>query len=91
MTVKWIVYILECRDHSLYTGITIDIKKRLAAHRSGTASKYTRSRLPVRLVYQERCSSRPDALRRETMIKEMKRSDKLDLIAGRCGGDAETR
>jgi putative endonuclease len=80
--VKWIVYILECSDHSLYTGITLDLEKRLDAHRLGTASKYTRSRLPVRLVYEERCPSRPDALRREIIIKQMKRSDKLDLIAG---------
>ena len=78
---KWTVYILECSDRSLYTGITNDLVKRLDAHVSGTASKYTRSRLPVRLVYEEYHRSRPEALKREMMIKEMKRADKLDLIA----------
>ncbi|MDH3214661.1 MAG: GIY-YIG nuclease family protein [Candidatus Krumholzibacteria bacterium] len=77
---RWIVYIIECRDQTLYTGITTDIAKRLQSHRKGTASKYTRARLPIRLVYKEGHPSRRSALRREVMIKEMKRSDKLDLI-----------
>lgn len=77
---KWFVYILECRDHTLYTGVTNDVEKRLSAHQKGIASKYTRSRLPVRLVYKESCQSRGDALKRESMIKELPRSDKLALF-----------
>jgi predicted GIY-YIG superfamily endonuclease len=50
---RWVVYILRCRDGSLYTGITNDLTKRLAAHRAGTGARYTRARLPVRLVYRE--------------------------------------
>jgi putative endonuclease len=79
---KWIVYILECSDKTLYTGITNNMEKRLAAHQNGTASRYTRSRLPVRLVYEEKCQSRSRALRREMIVKELKRSDKLDLVRG---------
>jgi putative endonuclease len=74
------VYILECDDKTLYTGITNNIEKRLEAHQSGIASRYTRSRLPVRLVYEETCPSRSSALKREVIIKDMTRSDKLDLI-----------
>ena len=77
---SWIAYILECADKSLYTGITCDMERRLVAHQKGTASRYTRSRLPVKLVYEETCSSRSSALKRESMIKHMTRADKLLLI-----------
>jgi len=76
----WRVYILCCRDRTLYTGITSDLEQRLAAHRDGTASKYTRARLPVRLVYQEPHSDRSSASRREAEIKKLSRSAKLALI-----------
>ncbi len=77
----WIVYILECADKTLYTGITSSIDQRLAAHRRGTASKYTRGRGPIRLVYQEIHASRSGALKREAAIKGMRRPEKQALIA----------
>jgi putative endonuclease len=76
------VYILECSDGSLYTGWTNNIEKRLKAHNAGTASKCTRSRLPVNLVYTERAETRGEALSREAAIKKLDRQGKLDLIAG---------
>ena len=78
----WSVYILECGDGSLYTGITIDLRRRLAAHQRGAASKYTRSRLPVRVIYQEAHHTRSSALRREAHIKTLTHGDKLGLILG---------
>ncbi|PYP69609.1 MAG: hypothetical protein DMD41_16575, partial [Gemmatimonadetes bacterium] len=63
--VSWTVYLLRCRDGSLYTGITNDLARRLARHRAGTASAYTRARRPLRLVYTEGQPSRSAALRRE--------------------------
>lgn len=74
------MYILRCRDGSLYTGITNDLTKRLKAHAVGKASKYTRSRLPVQLVYEEPRRSRSSALKREVEIKKLPRSRKLCLI-----------
>ncbi|CDC68009.1 MULTISPECIES: GIY-YIG nuclease family protein [environmental samples] len=75
------VYILRCGDGSLYTGATTDIANRLAVHRSGKGAKYTRSRLPVELAYQEEAEDWPAALRREAAIKRMSRAQKLALIA----------
>jgi len=74
------VYVLRCGDGSLYTGITNHLARRLAAHRAGTASRYTRSRRPVRLVYQERRRTRSAALRREAAIKRLPRAAKLELL-----------
>ena len=74
------VYILRCGDGSLYTGATTDIVRRLALHRSGKGSKYTRSHLPVELAYQEQVEDWPAALRREAAIKRMSRARKLALI-----------
>lgn len=76
----WVVYVLRCADGSLYTGITNDLDRRLAAHRAGTASRYTRSRRPVRLVYRERRRSRSAALKREAAIKRLPRAAKLRII-----------
>ncbi len=76
----WTVYILECADHSLYTGIALDPVKRLAAHNQGRGAKYVRSKLPVRLLYQEICLTKSSALRREAVIKQLSRSSKLALI-----------
>lgn len=81
----WTVYILRCADGSLYTGITNDLARRLAAHRAGSGARYTRSRLPVRVVYTERRRDRGGALRREAAIKGMTRSGKLALIRRREG------
>ena len=73
---RWLVYILRCSDGSLYTGITNDLPKRLKAHTAGRASKYTRSRLPVRLAYSEPQKSKSAALKREAAIKRMSRAEK---------------
>jgi len=77
---RWTVYLLRCRDGSLYTGITNDLARRLAAHRAGKASAYTRSRRPLRLVYREPARDRSAALRREAAIKRLTREAKLELI-----------
>lgn len=77
---SWFLYILECSDGSLYTGVTKNIERRLAQHNAGTASKYTRVRRPVTLKYIEECGTRAQALVRECGVKELPRSDKLDLI-----------
>ena len=75
------VYILRCRDASLYTGITTDVARRVAVHNRGKGAKYTRSRLPVTLVYQEPQPDKSAALRRELEIKRLTRAEKLQLIA----------
>ena len=77
---KWYVYILQCADGTLYTGITNDLNRRLKAHNAGTASKYTRVRRPVEIVYREEVETKGDALRRELQIKAMSRRDKQALI-----------
>ncbi len=74
------VYLLQCRDNTLYCGYTNDIEKRLHTHSSGNGAKYTRSRLPVRLVYSESFSEKSDALKREAAIKKLSRKQKLALI-----------
>lgn len=76
----WYLYILRCRDGSLYTGITTDVEKRLEAHRSGKGAKYTRGRAPLELVYREVCGTHSDALKRELEIKALPREQKLALI-----------
>ena len=78
----YIVYLLRCGDGSLYTGCTNNLARRLRAHQSGRGAKYTRSRLPVELVYREAAEDRSAALRREKAIKAMTRAEKLALIAG---------
>ncbi len=76
------VYILECADKSLYTGWTVDLDNRLKAHNNGKASKYTRSRLPVKLVYFETYDNKIDAQKREWKIKQLSRKEKLNLLEG---------
>ncbi len=76
------VYILRCGDGSLYTGWTNDLARRLAAHQSGRGAKYTRSRLPVELVYWERYATREEAMAREWAVKQLTRPQKLALIEG---------
>lgn len=78
---SWYCYLLRCADDTLYCGITNDIEKRLAAHNAGTASKYTRARVPVELVFVEHCPDKSAALKREVAIKSLKRGDKLALLA----------
>ena len=77
----WYLYILRCKDGSLYTGITTDVEKRLEAHRSGKGAKYTRGRGPLELVYRETCGSHSNALKRELEIKALPREKKELLIA----------
>lgn len=74
------VYVLRCSDNSYYTGWTTDIKNRLTMHNTGKASKYTRSRTPVSLVYVEELPDKSQALKREHAIKKMTRSEKNTLI-----------
>ena len=71
---------VECSDGSLYTGWTTDVEARIAAHNSGSGAKYTRSRLPVKLVYSEEVEDRSAALKREAAIKKMTRTKKELLI-----------
>ena len=79
----WFVYILRCKDDTLYTGITDNIEKRLNMHNAGTGAKYTRGRGPVSLEYTECCTDKPTALRREIAIKQLSRKEKLQLIASK--------
>jgi predicted GIY-YIG superfamily endonuclease len=82
----WFVYILECSDGSFYTGITNDLERRQQQHNDGTASRYTRSRRPVTLRYQEVCQSRSEALIRECSLRLLSRKEKEDLVnRGRSG------
>jgi predicted GIY-YIG superfamily endonuclease len=74
------VYILRCRDGSLYTGWSSDLQRRVARHRAGRASRYTASRLPVELVYQAELDGRGAAMREEARIKSLDRAAKLALI-----------
>lgn len=77
---SWFVYLLRCADGSLYTGITKDVPRRLQQHNAGTASRYTRSRLPAILVYQEPQASHSHALKRELAIKALSRQEKESMI-----------
>ncbi len=76
----WFVYLLRCADDSLYTGITTDVRRRCDQHNAGTASRYTRSRLPIRLVYEEVLTNRSLALKREAAMKTLSRMEKESLI-----------
>ena len=89
----WFVYLLRCADGSLYTGITNDVPRRLEQHNAGTASRYTRSRLPAVLVYQEEQASRSLALKRELAIKALSREAKESLIrvAGRASLEGKSK
>ncbi len=73
----WFVYIIECRDGSLYTGIAVDVAKRYAKHVAGTGAKYTRSRPPLRLLAMMSCEDRSSALRIEYAVKQLSPHDKL--------------
>jgi len=87
----WSLYILKCCDGSFYTGVTNDLDRRLRAHQDGRASRYTRTRRPVELVYREECGGRSQALSRECAVKSMGRKGKEGLIAGfasRCESEA---
>jgi putative endonuclease len=78
---NWQVYIILCTDNSLYTGITTDIERRFAQHRTGTGAKYFRGHAPQQLVYLEEGHDRSSASRREAEIKKLRTDDKRRLIA----------
>ncbi len=78
---QWFVYIIESNDHSLYTGITTDVERRLQQHGAGkVGAKYLRGKAPLRVVYQESGHDRSSASRREVELKRLKRAQKLALI-----------
>jgi putative endonuclease len=77
------VYIVRCADRTLYTGVAKDLAARIRAHNDGRGAKYTRSRVPVRLVYAEVVADRGAALRREHEIKRLSRGEKHALFARR--------
>jgi putative endonuclease len=77
---RWFVYILRCADDSFYTGITNDLSRRCQKHNDGKASRYTRCRRPVQLIYHEMAASRSKALRREAAVKALTRQQKELLI-----------
>ena len=78
---KWYVYIVECADGSLYTGITTDVRRRILEHNfSFKSAKYTRSRRPVRLMWSKEVANRSEASKEEIRIKRLKRKQKLELI-----------
>ncbi|MDO5725568.1 MAG: GIY-YIG nuclease family protein [Tissierellia bacterium] len=80
---KYYVYILRCADNTLYTGIAKDYKNRLDMHNAGKASKYTRGRLPVEIVYLETQDSKGEALKREYAIKKLTKKQKIKLLKKR--------
>lgn len=80
MEQSWKVYMIRCKDGSLYTGIAVDVQARFQAHSSGKGAKYTRGRGPLELVYTEVCESKSAALKREYYIKSLPRAEKLKLI-----------
>jgi putative endonuclease len=80
MTSLFYIYILKCSDNSLYTGYTDNLERRLKKHNQGKASKYTRSRLPVSIVYSEEHPDKSSAMKREIWIKSLSRENKIKLI-----------
>ena len=77
---NWLVYMLECSDNSIYTGITNNLEERLKKHQSGNGAKYLRGRLPIKLVYKENFINRSEATKREIYIKKMNKKEKKILI-----------
>ena len=79
----WTLYILKCRDGSLYTGITTDVDHRVKTHNAGRGGAYTRSRKPVRLLFREADANRSSALKREAQLKSWSRFEKIEFCRGR--------
>lgn len=80
---KAYMYVLECADQTLYTGYTTNVQQRLKTHNAGKGAKYTRARLPVKLLYQESFPSKPEAQSAEAYFKQRTRQQKLDYIKDR--------
>lgn len=87
---QYFVYLLKCADGSLYTGFTVDLEARVKTHNAGKGAKYTRSRLPVELVYCEEFETEHEARSREWHLKKFSREEKLALIGG-VNCEKETR
>jgi putative endonuclease len=87
---SWFVYLVKCVDGSLYCGISNDVEARITTHNAGKGSKYTRSRLPVELVYKEPQTDKIAAMQREYVVKSMHRSIKLKLIEEANNGQRNT-
>jgi putative endonuclease len=81
----WFLYILECGDGTLYTGVTTDITRRVREHQEGKGARYTRTHAPVLLVHEEPCGTRSQALSRECAVKALPRPKKRELIGGSSG------
>jgi len=79
---KYYVYILLTSDNTYYTGYTNDVEKRINVHNNGNGAKYTKCRLPVKLIYKEEFDSKSDAMKREYQIKQLTRKQKENLIFG---------
>jgi len=77
----WSAYIVKCKDEKLYTGISSDVKNRVATHNKGKGCRFTKYRYPVELLYQEECGTKADARKRELEIQGFTRNKKLSLIA----------
>jgi putative endonuclease len=77
----YFVYLLECKDKSIYTGITTDLKRRLCEHKDGRGARYTRTHGVKKMIYWERCGTLGEALKREGGIKRWPRKRKLELVA----------
>ena len=78
---KAYMYVLECRDGSYYTGYTTDVRKRLSVHNSGKGAKYTRARLPVKLIYAQGFASKEEAMSAEALLKRKKRPQKERFLS----------
>lgn len=78
---SWKIYIIECSDATLYTGITTDLDRRILEHETGKGARYTRGRGPLKLVYVEDCLNRSEASKRELQIKALSRAEKIKLIS----------
>lgn len=76
----WYVYVLLCKDKSLYTGVTNNLEKRLAEHKNGKGGRYTRSHKPIKIIYQENFSNKSLALKREIEIKSWSRQEKIETL-----------
>ena len=77
---SWVVYIIQCKDKTLYTGITNNLKRRIQDHNSGNGCRYTRFRYPVRLIHSKEYPTKVEALKREAYIKGLTRRKKLNLV-----------
>ncbi|MFA5034507.1 MAG: GIY-YIG nuclease family protein [Candidatus Margulisiibacteriota bacterium] len=91
MTAAYYVYIIECANHALYTGMTNDLARRFKQHQTGRGARYTAANPAVKLLYSKKCGSRSLALKREAAIKKMTRANKLVLITERGGDKCLTR